>query len=573
MENSTLADFLSKISTLLEMKEENPFKIKSYQKAAANIENLPENVEEIYKKGGRTALEKLDGIGKGLSERIEDIIKTGRSSYLEELHKNIPGSVTEMLNIQGIGPKLAMKLFKSLRIKTVEELLSAAKNGKLKKLEGIEDKKVSNIIKAVENYKKMNEKHFLGEALPYAEIIAERIEKSGLAVEVLVCGSLRRMKETIGDVDILATSEHPADLMDLFASLPEIKEIVTKGRTRSSGVLKNGMNADLRVVDEKELGSASHYFTGSKQHNIKIRKIAISKGLKVSEYGVFKGKKRIAGRTEEELFNALGMQYIPPELREDSGEIEAAKKRTLPALIDLKEIKGDLHMHSNYTDGTASIEEMARAAKKLGYKYIAITDHSRSTKVAGGLNEKELLEQMGEIDRINKKMSGFKILKGSEVDILKNGSLDFPDELLKNLDIVIASIHSGFSMTKDEMTERIIRAMKNKFVSIIAHPTGRLLGRRMPYEIDIEKVISEAARTGTVLELNSYPDRLDLKDIHCRMAKEKGAKISINTDSHNTNNLSYMKYGIGTARRGWLTKKDVINALDLEELIDHLERP
>ncbi len=573
MENSTLADILFKISTLLEMKEENPFKIKSYQKAAVNIENLPENVEEIYKKGGRPALEKLDGIGKGLSERIEDIIKTGRSSYLDKLRKDIPDGVTEMLNIQGVGPKLAMKLFRSLRIKTVEELLSAAKNGKLKKLEGIEDKKVFNIIKAVENYKNMNEKHFLGEALPYAETIVKQIEKNGLGTKALICGSLRRMKETIGDIDILATSEHPGDLMALFTSLPGIKEIAAKGKTKSSAIFDNGMNVDLRVVDEREFGSASHYFTGSKQHNIKIRKIAISKGLKVSEYGVFKGRKRIAGRTEEELFKALGMQYVPPELREDSGEIEAARKRALPALIDLKDIKGDLHMHSNHTDGTASIEEMAKAAKKLGYEYIAITDHSRSTKVAGGLNEKELLEQMGEIDRINKKISGFKILKGAEVDILKDGSLDFPDELLSKLDIVIASIHSGFSMTKDEMTKRIIKAMQNRFVSIIAHPTGRLIGRRMPYEIDIENVISEAARTGTVLELNSYPDRLDLKDIHCRMAKEKGVKISINTDSHNTNNLSYMKYGIGTARRGWLTKKDVINTLDLGELMDHLERP
>jgi len=573
MENSTLADILSKISTLLEMKEENPFKIKSYQKAAVNIENLPENVEGIYKEGGRSALEKLDGIGKGLSERIENIIKTGKSSYLDELRKDIPDGVTEMLNIQGIGPKLAVKLFKSLRIKTVEELLSAAKSGKLKKIEGIEDKKVFNIIKAVENYKNMNKKHFLGEVLPYAEAIAKHLKKSGLATNVLVCGSLRRMKETIGDIDILATSEHPADLMELFASLPDIKEMVTKGRTRSSAVLGNGMNTDLRVVNEKAFGSASHYFTGSKQHNIKIRKIAISKGLKVSEYGVFKGKKRMAGRTEEELFKTLGMQYIPPELREDSGEIEAARKRALPTLIDLKDIKGDLHMHSNYTDGTSSIEEMARAAKKLGYEYIAITDHSKSTKVAGGLSEKELLEQMREIDRINKKISGFKILKGAEVDILKDGTLDFPDELLRRLDIVVASIHSGFSMPKDEMTERIIKAMQNRFVNVIAHPTGRLLGRRMPYEIDIEKVISEAARTGTALELNSYPDRLDLKDIHCRMAKEKGAKISINTDSHNTNNLSYMKYGIGTARRGWLTKKDVINALDLRGLMDYLERP
>lgn len=567
MENSTLANHLFRISTLLELKEENPFKIKSYQKAASNIENLPKNAEEIYKDGGRQALEKIEGIGKGISEKIEEFFLTGTSKYLEDLLKEIPGGVVKMLEIQGIGPKLAMRLYKELKIKSTEELLKAAKKGELKKLDGVEDKKAANIIKAIEDFEKMNQKHFLGEMLRYAGSIEDQIKKGRLAAKTLLCGSLRRMKETIGDIDILAESRHPEDLMELFVSLPAVKEVIAKGKTKSSVILENGVNADLRIVKEESFGSASHYFTGSKQHNIKIRKIAISKGLKVSEYGVFKGSKKIAGRTEEELFKALGMQYIPPELREDSGEIEAAQKMSVPDLIELTDIKGDLHMHSDYTDGAASIEEMAVAARNLGYKYIAITDHSKSTKVAGGLTEKEILKQMDEIDRINKKMSGFKILKGSEVDILKDGSLDFDDELLSRLDIVLASVHSNFSMARDEMTKRIIAAMQNKFVSIIGHPTGRILGRRLPFEIDMEKMISEASNTGTVLELNSFPDRLDLNDVHCRLAKEKGAKIAVNTDSHSTKDLLHMKFGIGTARRGWITRKDAINTLPLKDLL------
>lgn len=572
MENPALAKVLSQISTILELKEENPFKIRSYQKAVSNIEHITESVSEIYKKGGRKALEEIDGIGSGISERIEEILTTGKSSYLEELHEDIPESVIGMLGVQGVGPKLVIKLYRDLGIKSVGELLSAAKKGALEKLDGVRDKKIENIIKGIENLGKMDKKHLIGEALPYAEALLRSIRKKPFVSKAVICGSLRRMKETIGDIDILAVSSDPKLLADDFVSLSQVTQVIAKGETKSSVILENGMNADLRVIKEEEFGSASHYFTGSKQHNIKIRKLAISKGLKVSEYGVFKGGKRIAGKTEEELFKVLGLQYIPPELREDSGEIEAAQKNSLPALVDLKDIKGDLHSHSDYTDGTSSIEEMALAAKKLGYKYMAVTDHSKSTKVAGGLTEKELLKQINEIDKINKKLPGFRILKGSEVDILNDGSLDFPDELLSKLDIVIASIHSGFSMSKEAMTKRIIKAMQNKFVNIIAHPTGRLIGKRLPYESDIEKIIAEAARTGTSLELNSYPDRLDLNDVHCRLAKEKGARISINTDSHSTNNLLFMKYGIGTARRGWLTKKDVINTFSLNNLLSFVSR-
>lgn len=566
MDNATVSKILNDISVLLELKDENVFKIRSYQKASSAIEHLAENLSDIYKKGGREALENIDGIGSGLSERLAEIFDTGRSAYLEKLHKDIPESVVEMLGIQGVGPKLVAKLYKDLGIKSVKELLSAARSGRLKELDGVRDKKIENIIKGIESFEKLDKKRLLGEVLPYAEKLLGSVRSHKKTLDAMICGSLRRMKETIGDIDILAVSEAPGDLAGYFTDLPQVKRVIAKGETRSSVILENGMNADLRIVDELNFGSAAHYFTGSQQHNIKIRKLAISKGLKVSEYGVFKGRKRMPGGTEGDLFEILGLQFIPPEIREDSGEVEAAMKGSLPQLIELKDIKGDLHMHSDHTDGEVPIEQMAAAAKRKGYEYIAITDHSKSTTVAGGLDEKEIERQIKEIDGLNKRLKDFRVLKSIEVDILKDGSLDLEDGILSKLDIVIASVHSHFSMPPEKMTERIVKAMRNRFVSIIGHPTGRLIGRRAPYELDMEKIMDEASRTGTALELNSYPDRLDLNDIHCRLAKAKGVKVAINTDSHSPSDLSHMRYGIGTARRGWLTKKNVINTLSLNDL-------
>jgi DNA polymerase (family X) len=567
MENSAVSKLLGKISVLLDLKEENAFKIRSFQKAASNIEHLSESLADIYKNGGRKALEEIDGIGPSISERIEEILTAGKSSYLEELHKDIPEGVVEILGIQGVGPKLARKLHKDLHIKNVEELLSAAKNGVLQKLDGVRDKKIESIIKGIERYKKLDKNNLIGEALPYAEKLLSLIKAHSGTDDALICGSLRRGKETIGDIDILATGTNPKKLADAFVSLPQVKRIIAKGETKSSVVLENGMNADLRMVGPESFGSAAHYFTGSQQHNIKIRKLAISKGLKVSEYGVFRGNKKLAGRTESGLFKVLGLQFIPPELREDSGEIEAAARKALPRLVELSDVKGDLHMHSDYTDGEVPIEEMAAAAKLLGYEYIAITDHSKSTTVAGGLDAREVEKQMREIDALNKRLKNFRVLKGIEVDILKDGSLDLDDPVLAGLDLVIASVHSHFSMSETAMTERVIKAMHNRYVSIIGHPTGRLIGKRQPYEIDMGTVIKEAAKTHTALELNSYPDRLDLNDLNCRLAGENGVRIAVNTDSHRTADLAYMKFGVGTARRGWLTKNDVINTLSLERLL------
>ena len=567
MENTAIAKFFWDISKLLEMKDENRFRIRSYQKAAQTVESYPEDIEDIYRTKGIKGLEEIPGIGESLSRKIEEIIKRGKPLIMKELYTKTPPGLLEMTDIRGIGPKFALQAYKNLNISSVDQLEKAARSGKLKTLEGVKDKKIGNIIKGIDLYRKKSSSFYLGKVLPFAEAIVNDLERSKLAGRLLICGSLRRMKETIGDIDILAASPSPKKLTDYFVNLKQVKDVIAKGNTKTSVLLKNGMNCDLRVVDGRSFGSAAHYFTGSKQHNIKLRTIAGKRGLKLNEYGVFSGNKKIAGKTEEEVFKAFKLPYIPPEIREDTGELEAAAKNKLPDLVKISDIRGDLHVHSNYTDGSTTIEEMALSAKKLGYEYIAITDHSASTRVAGGLSIKELLNQMKEIDKINKKIKGIRILKGSEVDIRPDGSLDFPDEILKQLDIVIISVHSNFNMDEAAMTKRIIKALENKYSTILAHPTGRLLSSRDPYRVDIEKIIKAAARTGTALELNAHPERLDLNDVHCKLAKQNGVMIAINTDSHAPVHLEYMRYGIGTAGRGWIEKKDVLNCLWLKMLL------
>lgn len=571
MHNSEISEILSEIATLLELKNENVFKIRSYQKAALNIERLTEPLTEIYETGGREALQKIEGIGTGLAEKIEEIIKNGKSSYLNELKKDIPKGLLEIIKLQGVGPKLAKRFYDELNIKTIDELKKAAIEGKLKKLSGFQEKKIQNIIQAIENFDRLDKKHLIAEILPYTEEIISLLKDKTKTDKIHYCGSLRRKKETIGDIDILAIADNnPQKIIDTFLNLPHIEKILAKGKTKVSVLLKIGLNADLRVVSSDCFGSALHYFTGSKEHNIAIRKLAISKGLKVSEYGVFKKNKKIAGQTEEEVFESLGLKFIPPELREDLGEIEAAQTNNLPKLIEQSDLKGDLHMHSDYTDGAVSIKEMAIAAKKLGYEYIAITDHSKSTTIANGLDEKRLEQQIKEIEKVNNELSGIRVLKGIEVDILKDGSLDLNDDILSKLDFVIASVHSNFNMSKVDMTNRIIKAMQNKYVTVIGHPTGRLIGKRLPYDIDLHKIFEMANKTNTFLELNSFPDRLDLNDINCKYAKGKNVLISIGTDAHSVHDLSFIRYGIGTARRGWLEKKNVLNSFTLKELLSKI---
>ncbi len=571
MENTEFAKIFWEIAEFLELKEENPFKIRAYRKAAQNIEALSENLESVYKKGGLDALEAIPGIGERIAGKIEQIIKTGKLDLHQKLIKEFPKGFIEMVQTPGLGPKTAMLLYKKLKIDSVDKLEKAAKAGKLRGLPGMGAKKEENILKGLGLKKKVKGRFLLSEALSFVEPIVGTLKKLKEVDQILPSGSLRRFKETIGDIDILVTSKNPKKIMDTFTSLPQVDRVLAKGPTKSSVVLKNGLQADVRVMEPKTFGAAAHYFTGSKQHNIQIRTLGVKKGLKISEYGVFKGKKRIGGEEEIDVFKAVGLPFIPPELREGTGEIEAAQKGKLPALIELKDIRGDLQMHSKWSDGGNTIEEMAKYAKKLGYEYIAITDHSKAVRVAGGMDEKEVLKQIKEIDKINSKLKGIKILKGIEVDILADGSLDLPDRVLKELDVVIAAVHSRFKMPRNEMTKRIIAAFKNKYVNLLSHPTGRIIGRREPYEVDMEKIIKSAADTGTYLEINSYPERLDLSDIHARRAKEEGVLIAINTDSHAAIQLDMIKYGVATARRGWLEKKNVINTNPLAKLLKLLK--
>lgn len=558
------------MADLLELGEENQFRIRAYQKAAHNIESFSENLESLYKKGGLSALEEIPGIGKGISEHIEEMIRTGKLKEREDLLKKFPESLIELMAVPGIGPKTAILLHKKMKIDSIDKLEKAAKEGRLEKLPGIRAKKIQNILAGIELKKRNIGRFSIGVALPYAEALVASLRKLKEVDKIVPCGSLRRAQETIGDIDILVTSENPGKVMDAFVRFSQVDKVIAKGETKTSVLLKNGMQADLRVVEPKSFGAAVYYFTGSKQHNIQVREMAVKKGLKINEYGVYRGKKKIGGSEENDVFKILGLSYIPPEIREARGEIEAAKKGDVPVLVELKDIRGDLHLHTKATDGSNTIEEMAAAAKKLGYEYIAITDHTKSTRVAGGLTEKEALAHLKKIDQANKNTAGIKIIRGMEVDILPDGSMDYPDSILKEIDIVFASVHSNFKMKRVEMTRRIISAMKNRYVTVLSHPTGRLIGEREAYEVDMEQVLKAAKDTGTFIELNGNPMRLDLDDIHCRKAKEMRIPIVVTTDSHAASQLELMRYGVLTARRGWLEKKDIINTLPFGKFIKTL---
>ncbi|MBU0686307.1 MAG: DNA polymerase/3'-5' exonuclease PolX [Candidatus Margulisbacteria bacterium] len=570
MENEKFAQIFLELASLLELAEDNPFKIRAYGKAAQSIESFSGSIEDIYKKGGLKALQEIPGVGQHIAEKIEEYILTNKVSAREKLLKQFPPKFLELLTIQGMGPKTAVMLRKKIGIDSVDKLAKAAKAGKLKGLAGMGEKKEQNILRGIELKEKSRGRFLLSEATDYAHALVEWLQKVKDIDKIMPAGSLRRGCETVGDLDILVTAKSSKKIMDHFVKFPEVAEVLAKGETKSSVVLKNGMQADIRVVPPASFGAAAHYFTGSKQHNIHLRELGVKKGLKVNEYGIFKGKNKIAGKTEEEMFKTFGFPFIPPELRENRGEWEAAQKNKLPKLIELKDIKGDLHIHSPATDGTDPIEKIAKVAKKLGYEYIAITDHTESTRVAGGLTEKEMLKHFEEIDKINSKIKGITILKGAEVDILPDGTLDYSNEVLKEMDIVLAAVHSRFKMPEKEMTDRICKALKNKYVKILTHPTGRLIGEREPYAVNLEKVLKVAADTGTHIELNANPHRLDLNDIYCHKAKELGVKVVIATDAHNADSLYLMYFGVITARRGWLEKKDVLNTLPLKNLLNLL---
>lgn len=583
MINTKIADIFQEIADILEIQDENVFRIRSYQRAALTIRNLATDLEDMYKKDPKSLLE-INGVGKDLYNKIVEIIKTGKCEMQEALLEHFPPGLLDMLRLRSIGPKRVRLLYTNLGVKDLKGLEKAALDGKIRELPGMGEKIEQEILQSIDDVQRYSKRTPLYEAVQEAESVIKYIKENKFVKKIEYAGSLRRRQETIGDIDILVCTSHKDNspknvktIMDHFVKIPYTEKILAHGPTKSALILESGIQVDLRVLDEKEYGAALHYFTGSKAHNIRIRDMAKKKGLKVSEYGVFKGKKMIGGEKEEDVFKAVGLPYIIPELRNDDGEIEAAIKGKLPKSIELKDIRGDLHMHTNESDGTQTLEEMVEGMYKSGYEYIAITDHSKSSTVANGLDEKRLLKQIKKIDALNKKYEenakasgrGFHILKGAEVDIKPDGTLDYSDEILAQLDIFPVSVHSRFNMSEAEMTERILKAMKNKYVKILGHPTGRLINRREPFKVDMDAVIDAAVEYKVALELNCQPLRLDLTDKYLRLAKQKGAKIAIDTDSHHTSQRAYMQYGIYIARRGWLEKKDVINTLPFEKLFDY----
>lgn len=563
LKNHEIASLFERIADIMELKGENTFRINSYRKAARVIGDLTEDIEEIAK---TQKLTDIPGIGKGTAEKIIEYINTGKMSKYEEVKKGVSEETVGLMQIPGLGPKTVSLLSRELGIVGLRDLENALQAGKLKGLFGIGEKKIENIAKGIELFKISQQRISIGLAYPIVKRIIAELQRNPHMKDIQAAGSLRRMKETVGDIDILVSGAKGAEIVKAFAKMRGVTQVLAAGDTRGSVRVEEGVQVDVRVVCEDDFGSALQYFTGSKEHNIHLREIAKKKGFKINEYGIFKGDKKVGGRFEQEIYRILGMDWIPPELRENRGEIEAAQKGMLPNLIKLSDIKGDLHNHSNWSDGTPTLEEMAVHAMKMGYQYLAVSDHSRSLHVANGLKEEELLEEIEEIDRLNKKFNGFTLLKASEVDIKANGTLDFPDKLLEKLDVVVASIHSGFKQGREKITERMVAAIHNHYVNIIAHPTGRLISKREGYEIDMDKVIGACSETGTALEINCYYDRLDLNDINCRKAKESGVMIAISTDAHHVDQMWMMELGVGIARRGWVEKKNVINTLFIDKL-------
>ena len=574
MKNQEIANILYEIAGYLEM-EGVAFKPYAYQKAAITLETLEKDIEEIYKEGGREALEKIPGVGKSIAEKIEEYLKTGKIKYYEELKKKTPIKIEELIAVEGVGPRKAKTLYQKLGIRNLKDLERAAKAHKISPLFGFGEKTEKNILEGIAFLKRSKGRFLLGDILPAVKEVYEKLKSLKEVETISQAGSVRRMKETIGDVDFLVTSKNPQIVMDFFVSLPGVIKVWGKGTTKASVRMKEGFDMDIRVVPKRSYGSALQYFTGSKEHNIATRKIAIEKGLKLSEYGLFRGKKIIAGETEEGIYKKLGMDWMVPELRENQGEIETALEGKLPKVIDYKDIKGDLHCHikwkGRWDGGTNTIEEMARAAIKMGYEYLGIASHTKFLRIEHGLNERQLGLRNKEIDKLNQKFKiqglEFRILKSCEANILNDGSIDIKDEALKKLDYAIAGIHSSFKMEKDKMTERIIKAMKNPYIKIISHPTGRILKRRDEYLCDFDKILRAAKEYNVVLEINSFPERLDLNAENIRRAKESGVKMVINTDSHHKDQLRFIEFGIAQARRGWAEKEDIINAQPLEKLL------
>jgi DNA polymerase (family 10) len=575
MDNKQIARILRETAQLLEIDGAIIGRYRSYEKAAELIDGLPESIEQLVKQPEK--LEELPGIGERMVEHLQEIVKTGDYALRKKLLKKYPATILDLLQLQSLGPKKVAFLWSNFKTGTVADVEKIAKEGKLRDLPGFGEKSEQNILKAIEVFKKSSGRFHIDTAEAAAAEIIAHIKKAGKAVEdVTPAGSLRRGKETVGDLDLLLTlgAGHTAQkqvdaLAKHILEFPGIDQTLAHGENKVSFTLQNGLQVDVRLLEKESFGAALLYFTGSKEHNVSLRGRANDMGLTLNEYALatLKGEKPVARRTEEEIYAKLKLDYIPPELRENTGEIAAAEAHKLPHLIEWKDMKGDLQMHTTASDGKNSIEEMAEAARKLGHQYIAITDHSKAVTVANGLDEKRMAAHIKEIHKASDKGLGIRVLAGAEVDIMKDGSLDYSDDLLAQLDVVVCSIHSYFNLDRAAMTERMLTAIENPYTQIIAHPTGRLLLRRDPIDYDMEKILEACAKHGVAMECNSYPDRLDLKDVYLRMCKDRGVKVVISTDSHNAGNLSLIRYGVTMARRGWLEKKDVINTLPTEQFL------
>jgi len=568
MKNLELSQIFYSISDLLEM-QGLPFRAIAFARVARVLEFLEKDIEEIYREGGTKALMDIPGVGEGIARRMEEFVKTGEVKDYQKLKRKCPVDLEGLRAVEGLGSKRIKILYEKLKVKNLKDLKKAAQAGKIGKLEGFGAKSEKNILQAIDFAAEGKGRFLLGLVLPRVRRIIGELGKLPQISRVSMAGSIRRMKETVGDVDILATSSKPKEVMDFFIGMPGITKVWAKGPTKSSIRFRDGLDCDLRIVGKESFGAALQYFTGSKEHNILTRRIARKKGLKLNEYGVYKGERKIAGETEEGVYEAIGLPYIAPELRTNTGEIEAALSGKLPKLVNLGDIRGDCHCHTNWSDGSQTIEEAAKIAQKMGYQYLAITDHAGFLKIAGALDEKKLLKQMAAIDKINKRLSGIKILKGCEVDIKKDGELAIKDEVLAKADLVLAAVHSNFKMTKRDMTKRLVNAIKNPFVNIITHPTGRVIRKREEYSFDFDAVFKTARENKTALEVNAHFKRLDLRDIYIRKATDAGVKLVINTDAHNSVEFSMMEFGVATARRGWAEKKDILNTRSADKLLEY----
>jgi DNA polymerase (family 10) len=570
--NNDVAAVFDEIADLLEIKGDNPFRVRAYRNAARTVAGLARNIAElaVEEKG----LDGIPGIGKDLAEKIRTFVATKNLPFLEDLKKELPEGLSALMKVRGLGPKKVAALYGRFKIASIEDLKKAATEGRVRELPGFSVKTELALLEEIGRTKAGGAPERFKRALAeqiVTPLFAELRKAKGVE-EIAIAGSYRRMAETVGDVDILVAAEKSGDVMARFAGFDDVDKVLAEGDTKSSVVLRGGLQVDLRVVPLASFGAALHYFTGSKAHNIAVRLMGVKRKLKINEYGVFKGPKMIAGRTETEVYKTVGLPYIEPELREDRGELQAAAKGRLPRLVELKDLKGDLHAHTKATDGRYTALEMAEAAKARGYEYLAITDHSKHVTIAHGLDEKRLARSIKEIDKLNAKLRTFTLLKSIELDILSDGSLDLPDGILADLDLVVCSVHSNFKLPKDKQTERVIRALDNPHVNIFGHPSGRLINERPAYEIDLERVMRAAVERGCFLEVNGHPDRLDLDDVHCQTAKEMGLKLALSTDAHSLDDLGLMRFGLGQARRGWIEPADVINTRRLPELRKLLKR-